>query len=146
MKALAIGVGSDTWNALLSVLALVGLLRCLQTIRRPMSSLALALFAGEVLSSPLVFISHSDHRVLAATVGGRFLLAAIGVTWLLELTKEAASRMAGDSKASPTAVGGSTFEPAAVSIISFGLTWLAMGVIAMLGRGSRQSVQIAGAR
>jgi putative spermidine/putrescine transport system permease protein len=38
------------------------------------------------------------------------------------------------------------FEPAAVSIISFGLTWLAMGVIALLGRGSRQSVQVAGAR
>ena len=38
------------------------------------------------------------------------------------------------------------FEPAAVSIISFGLTWLAMGVIAMLGRGSKQSVQVAGAR
>ncbi len=38
------------------------------------------------------------------------------------------------------------FEPAAVSIISFGLTWAAMGVIALLGRGSRQSVQVAGAR
>jgi putative spermidine/putrescine transport system permease protein len=38
------------------------------------------------------------------------------------------------------------FEPAAVSIISFGLTWAAMGVIAFLGRGSRQSVQVAGAR
>jgi putative spermidine/putrescine transport system permease protein len=38
------------------------------------------------------------------------------------------------------------FEPAAVSIISFGLTWLAMGMIALLGRGSRQSVQVAGAR
>jgi putative spermidine/putrescine transport system permease protein len=38
------------------------------------------------------------------------------------------------------------FEPAAVSIISFGLTWIAMGVIALLGRGSRQSVQVAGAR
>jgi putative spermidine/putrescine transport system permease protein len=38
------------------------------------------------------------------------------------------------------------FEPAAVSIISFGLTWLAMGIIALLGRGSRQSVQVAGAR
>lgn len=38
------------------------------------------------------------------------------------------------------------FEPAAVSIISFGLTWLAMGLIAMFGRGSRQSVQVAGAR
>jgi putative spermidine/putrescine transport system permease protein len=38
------------------------------------------------------------------------------------------------------------FEPAAVSIISFGLTWLAMGFIALLGRSSRQSVQVAGAR
>jgi putative spermidine/putrescine transport system permease protein len=38
------------------------------------------------------------------------------------------------------------FEPAAVSIISFGLTWAAMGVIAFLGRGSKNSVQVAGAR
>jgi putative spermidine/putrescine transport system permease protein len=38
------------------------------------------------------------------------------------------------------------FEPAAASIISFGLTWLAMGMIAFLGRGSRTSVQVAGAR
>jgi putative spermidine/putrescine transport system permease protein len=38
------------------------------------------------------------------------------------------------------------FEPAAVSIISFGLTWLAMGFIAFLGRSSRQSVQVTGAR
>jgi len=38
------------------------------------------------------------------------------------------------------------FEPAAVTIISFGLTWTAMGMIALLGRGSRQSVQVAGAR
>jgi putative spermidine/putrescine transport system permease protein len=38
------------------------------------------------------------------------------------------------------------FEPAAVSVISFGLTWLAMGVIAYLGRGSRQRISIAGAR
>jgi putative spermidine/putrescine transport system permease protein len=38
------------------------------------------------------------------------------------------------------------FEPAAVSIISFGLTWLAMGVIAFLGRGNRSGVQVAGAR
>ncbi len=38
------------------------------------------------------------------------------------------------------------FEPAAVSIISFGLTWMAMGMIAVLGRGSRQRIQVAGAR
>jgi putative spermidine/putrescine transport system permease protein len=39
-----------------------------------------------------------------------------------------------------------TYEPAAVSVISFLLTWLAMGVIGFIGRGSRTGVQIAGAR
>lgn len=38
------------------------------------------------------------------------------------------------------------FEPAAVTIISFGVTWLAMGLIAFLGRGSRQGVQLTGGR
>jgi putative spermidine/putrescine transport system permease protein len=38
------------------------------------------------------------------------------------------------------------FEPAAVAVISFALTWVAMGVIAFLGRGSRQSISVAGAR
>lgn len=38
------------------------------------------------------------------------------------------------------------YQPAAVSLISFGLTWLAMGAIAFLGRSSRQRVQVAGAR
>jgi putative spermidine/putrescine transport system permease protein len=37
------------------------------------------------------------------------------------------------------------YQPAAVSLISFGLTWAAMGVIAFLGRGSRDRVQMAGA-
>jgi putative spermidine/putrescine transport system permease protein len=38
------------------------------------------------------------------------------------------------------------YTPAAVSLISFGLTWLAMILIAFLGRGSRTRVQVAGAR
>jgi len=38
------------------------------------------------------------------------------------------------------------YEPAAVALISFGLTWIAMGMIAVLGRGSRQRVQVTGAR
>jgi putative spermidine/putrescine transport system permease protein len=38
------------------------------------------------------------------------------------------------------------YESASVSLISFGLTWIAMGVIALLGRGSRQRVQVTGAR
>lgn len=38
------------------------------------------------------------------------------------------------------------FQPAAVSLISFGLTWIAMGMIAFLGRGGGSNVQIGGAR
>jgi putative spermidine/putrescine transport system permease protein len=39
------------------------------------------------------------------------------------------------------------YQPAAVSLISFGLTWFAMILIATLGRGSRSNrVQVAGAR
>ncbi len=38
------------------------------------------------------------------------------------------------------------YQPAAVSLVSFALTWLAMGAIAFLGRGSRTRVQVAGAR
>ena len=38
------------------------------------------------------------------------------------------------------------YEPAAVSLISFGLTWLAMIMLAFVARGSRSRVQIAGAR
>ena len=38
------------------------------------------------------------------------------------------------------------FEPAAVALISFGLTWLMMGVIALVGRGARTRVQVTGAR
>ena len=38
------------------------------------------------------------------------------------------------------------YQPAAVSLISFGLTWLAMILIAIVGRGARQRVQVAGAR
>ena len=41
---------------------------------------------------------------------------------------------------------GAPYTPAAVSLISFGLTWLAMGLIAYVGRGSRTRVQVAGAR
>lgn len=38
------------------------------------------------------------------------------------------------------------YQPAAVSLISFGLTWLAMIIIALVGRGTQQRVQVAGAR
>ena len=38
------------------------------------------------------------------------------------------------------------YEPAAASIISFALTWLAMILIAFIGRGARSRVVVAGAR
>ena len=38
------------------------------------------------------------------------------------------------------------YEPAAVTIISFGLTWLAMIMIAFIGRGARTRVAVTGAR
>ena len=38
------------------------------------------------------------------------------------------------------------YEPAAVTLISFGLTWLAMIAISVLGRGSRSKISVAGAR
>ncbi len=38
------------------------------------------------------------------------------------------------------------YEPAAVTIISFGLTWLAMIMIAFIGRGGRTRVAVTGAR
>lgn len=42
--------------------------------------------------------------------------------------------------------GNKAYEPAAVSLISFGLTWFAMIMISVLGRAGPGRVQIAGAR
>jgi putative spermidine/putrescine transport system permease protein len=41
--------------------------------------------------------------------------------------------------------GNKAYEPAAASLIAFALTWIAMGLIGILGRGSRVRVQVAGA-
>jgi putative spermidine/putrescine transport system permease protein len=41
--------------------------------------------------------------------------------------------------------GNQAYQPAAVSLISFGLTWIAMGLLAVIGRDSRTKIQIAGA-
>jgi len=43
-------------------------------------------------------------------------------------------------------IGGNlAYEPAAVSLISFGLTWIAMGFISIIGRRSRTQLPLAGA-
>jgi putative spermidine/putrescine transport system permease protein len=41
--------------------------------------------------------------------------------------------------------GNKAYEPAAVALISFGLTWIAMGLLSLVGRSSKQKIQIAGA-
>jgi putative spermidine/putrescine transport system permease protein len=41
--------------------------------------------------------------------------------------------------------GNLAYEPAAVALISFAMTWAAMGVIAVLGRGRRDKVELVGA-
>jgi len=38
------------------------------------------------------------------------------------------------------------YESAAVALMSFGITWLAMGVIAILGRGRQTKIELGGAR
>ncbi|HYK94311.1 MAG TPA: ABC transporter permease subunit [Candidatus Dormibacteraeota bacterium] len=37
------------------------------------------------------------------------------------------------------------YEQAAVTLVSFGITWIAMGLIGFIGRGSRDRIQVAGA-
>ena len=40
--------------------------------------------------------------------------------------------------------GNLAYQPAAVALISFGLTWAAMGLISLIGRGSRDKIELAG--
>jgi putative spermidine/putrescine transport system permease protein len=42
--------------------------------------------------------------------------------------------------------GNLAYQPAAVALMSFAITWAAMGVISLLGRGSRTRIEIGGAR
>jgi putative spermidine/putrescine transport system permease protein len=41
--------------------------------------------------------------------------------------------------------GNKAYEPAAASLISFAVTWVAMGLISVLGRGARVKVEVGGA-
>ncbi len=89
----------------------------------------------------LVFVILPNLRV--ALLSGAFLTLAIVIgeyTIAVFLARPAFGpylSLLGQNKA---------YEPAAVAIVSFGLTWLAMGVIALVGRGQHGQVQIAGAR
>jgi putative spermidine/putrescine transport system permease protein len=78
-----------------------------------------------------------------ALLSGAFLTLAIVVgefTMAIFLARPAFApylSLLGDSK---------PYQQAAVALISFGLTWIAMGFIALLGRGSRSGVTVGGAR
>jgi putative spermidine/putrescine transport system permease protein len=41
--------------------------------------------------------------------------------------------------------GNLAYEPSAVALVSFGITWAAMGLIALVGRGSQAKIEITGA-
>jgi putative spermidine/putrescine transport system permease protein len=78
-----------------------------------------------------------------ALLSGAFLTLAIVIgefTMAIFLARPAFApylSLLGDSK---------PYQQAAVALISFGLTWIAMGFIALLGRGSRSRITVAGAR
>lgn len=78
-----------------------------------------------------------------ALLSGAFLTLAIVIgeftmaTFLARPAFAPYLSLLGDSK---------PYQQAAVALISFGLTWIAMGFIALLGRGSRSRVTVTGAR
>ena len=72
-------------NSLLTTLWLIGVVWCVAHARQAVAALLLAMFVGEFISAPLVFIGSSDHRVLAVSVGVRVLLVGVGLTWLISM-------------------------------------------------------------
>lgn len=75
----------------LRVLAGIGLVLCVAAIRQPHASLLVVLALAEMLAAPLIFDS-GGNRVFAVTVGVRFLLVAVSVQWILQLTAGKAAR------------------------------------------------------
>jgi putative spermidine/putrescine transport system permease protein len=92
---------------------------------------------------PIIIMRVILPNVRVAILGGAFLTLAIVMG---EFT--IANYLARPAFGPYLSLLGQTkvYDPAAVSLISFGLTWLAMGMIAILGRGSRQRVTLGGAR
>ena len=92
---------------------------------------------------PRIIIRVILPNVRVALLSGAFLTLAIVVgeftiaTFLARPAFGPYLSLLGQTKA---------YEPAAASIISFGLTWMAMILIAFIGRGSRTRVAVTGAR
>ncbi|MEP6638447.1 MAG: ABC transporter permease subunit [Chloroflexota bacterium] len=83
-------------------------------------------------------------NIRVAILSGAFLTLAIVVG---EFT--IANMLARPAFAPYLAILGDEVDPyqqAAVALVAFGLTWIAMGFISLLGRGSQAKVQVGGAR
>lgn len=93
-------------------------------------------------SWPRIIVSVIFPNIRVALLSGAFLTLAIVIgeytmaSFLGSKTFGPYLSLLGQNRA---------FEPAGVSIISFGLTWIAMGAIQFLGRGG-QRIQVGGAR
>ena len=87
-------------------------------IRIILPNLRVALLSGAFLTLAIVLGEFTIATFLARPAFGPYL------------------SLLGDSKA---------YEPAAVSLISFGLTWLAMIAIAIIGRDTRTRIEVGGA-
>lgn len=72
------------WNLALSLLLLAGLAITARRRRAPLSGLLLTMCAAELISAPLI-ADTGGHRVFAATIALRILLAAIGLKALFVL-------------------------------------------------------------
>jgi hypothetical protein len=72
-------------NPPLTVLLVIGVLQCCRQWRVPAMSLVLLVFVGELVSAPFV-IDSGGHRVLAATVWCRAILAGIGLWTCVVIT------------------------------------------------------------
>ena len=103
-------------------------------------------FGGTINGSPEIFVGSAGFPNLrTAALSGAFLTLAIVIgefTLALYLARPAFGpylQHLGQN---------ASYEPAAVSLISFGLTWIAMGIIAFLGRsagGRGGRVEVGGA-
>jgi putative spermidine/putrescine transport system permease protein len=101
--------------------------------------------AGQILGAgwPTILLRIILPNVRVAVISGAFLTLAIVIG---EFT--IASFLARPAFAPYLALLGTAdpFRQAAVALVSFGLTWVAMIIISLLGRGSQTRVSVGGAR
>lgn len=78
-------------NEVLTVLAVLGLIRCLAEVRNPAARLLLMLAVAESISAPLIMDS-GGIRVFAVTFPLRVLFCALGIQWIIQSFMYALSR------------------------------------------------------